>query len=159
MEKIRLNTILRSTNSGRTGFYEIGKVIEAGGWEYTIRSAFQPTFPNGAKPTLLVCTHEFAKKPTQKTKLSFVVLHKYSNQQYWGYGSIEGSSAYCEQVCKGNYGYELKTSYGKYQIVHEFTLNNKRCFVGVFKGYNCGGLVTLWKNEENGKYYKVMSVK
>ena len=156
MEKIRLNTILRSTNSGRTGFYEIGKVIEAGGWEYTIRSAFQPTFPNGAKPTLLVCTHEFAKKPTQKTKLSFVVLHKYPNQQYWGYGSVEGSSAYCKQICNGNYGYELNTNLGKYQIVHEFTLNNKRCFVGVFKGYNCGGLIVFWRNEENGKYYKVM---
>ena len=63
-----LSTILRSTNSGRTGFYEIGKVIESGGSEYTIRSAFKPTFPNGAKPTLLVCTHEFAKKTDPENK-------------------------------------------------------------------------------------------
>ena len=27
-----LSTILRSTNSGRTGFYEIGKVIESVGF-------------------------------------------------------------------------------------------------------------------------------
>ena len=150
------STILNSTGSGRTGFFEIGKRIVAGGADYIIRTAFQPTFPNGAKPILLVCTYEFAKKPTQKPKYSFVILHKYPNQEYWGYGSIEGSSTYCDQLNDGKFGYELKTNIGKYQIVHEFTFNNKKCFVGIAKGYYAGGLIVLWKSEENGKFYKIM---
>lgn len=151
-----LNTILSSTNSGRTGFFDIGKEITTYSQNYTIRSAFQPEYPNGSKPTLLICTYEFAKSENQRRKYSFVILHKYPNQQYTGYGNIEGTTAYCEKILSGKCGYELKTNLGKFQVVHEFWFNGKHCFVGTLKKYTFGYLDVYWKNEYNGRYYKVM---
>ena len=150
------NTILRSTNSGKAGIYGIGKTIETGGTYYTIRSAFEADYPNGSKPILTVCTYEFAKKRHQKPKYSFHLLHKYPNQLYFGYADIPGTTAYINHIAEGKIGYELKTNHGLFQVVHEFELNGRKCFVGSLKRFAWGYLEVLWYNPDNDKYYKYM---
>jgi len=149
------STILSSTKSGRTGFYGIGTEIETHDHvKYTIRSAFEPEYPNGSKPLLLICTWEMAKK--RIPKFQFVILHKYPDQKFYGYGNIPGTTSFCTQLNKGDFGYEIKTNKGKYQVAHDFWFQGKHCFVCTKKSYWTNSLEVLWYNSENDKYYKIM---
>ena len=149
------STILSSTKAGRAGFYKIGTEIETHDHvKYTIRSAFEPEYPNGSKPLLLVCTWEIGKK--KKPKFQFVILHKFPNQDIYEYGNIIGTTSFCTQLNEGKLGYEIKTNKGKYQVAHDFWFQGKHCFVCTKKSWWANGLEVLWYNPENDKYYKIM---
>lgn len=161
------HTVLNSTNSGRNSYYGIGQVINTGGCHYTIQSAFTAEFSNGMKPIIHICTYEFGDKAHRK--LSFHVLHKLTDEErqmegnvnflgdYSGFGYIPGAYNYEQKVNHGKIGYEIKTNQGRLQVVHEFTLNGKKCFVGCLKHFNLTyPLEVFWYNEEKDKYYRIM---